>query len=57
MSARHLLTLSLAGMMVALGVVLVVESVIVGGSLGIVLGLLFAAAGSLRVWLLRKGAT
>ena len=40
--------------MVVLGLVLVVEGLIVGGSVGVVLGLLFAAAGVLRIWLVRR---
>jgi hypothetical protein len=43
--------------MVVLGIILVVEGLIVGGSVGVILGLLFVAAGSLRIWLIRRGAT
>jgi hypothetical protein len=50
---RSAATLSLSALMVVLGVVLLVEGAVVGGALGIVLGLLFVAAGSLRIWLLR----
>ncbi len=49
------MVLSLAGLMVALGAVLVVETVATAGfGVGIVLGLLFIAAGSLRIWMLRR---
>lgn len=51
--ARNVATLSLSALMVVLGLVLLVEGVVVGGTLGVVLGLLFVAAGSLRIWLLR----
>lgn len=54
---RHVATLSLSAVMVVLGFVLVVEGLIVGGSVGVLLGLLFVAAGSLRIWLIRRGAT
>jgi hypothetical protein len=43
--------------MVVLGIVLFVEGLVVGGSVGVLLGLLFVAAGSLRIWLIRRGAT
>jgi hypothetical protein len=46
--------LSLAGLMVGLGAVLIVESVVVGGALGLLLGALFVAAGALRIWLARR---
>jgi hypothetical protein len=52
---RQAATLSLSAVMVVLGVVLVVEGLVVGGSVGVVLGLLFAAAGVLRIWLVRRG--
>jgi hypothetical protein len=51
---RQAATLSLSAVMVVLGLVLVVEGLIVGGSVGVVLGLLFAAAGVLRIWLVRR---
>jgi hypothetical protein len=52
---RQAATLSLSAVMVVLGLVLVVEGLVVGGSVGVVLGLLFAAAGVLRIWLVRRG--
>jgi hypothetical protein len=54
---RRRAVLSLALVMVVLGVVLIVETAVVGGSVGFVLGLLFVGAGSLRIWLIRRGAT
>jgi hypothetical protein len=45
---------SMAGLMIALGAVLIVESVVVGGAIGVLLGALFVAAGSLRIWLMRR---
>jgi hypothetical protein len=47
------MVVSMAGVMVALGIVLVIESIWVGGVVGIVLGLLFVGAGALRIWMLR----
>ena len=53
---RDHVVLTLAGVMIVLGVVLIVETVVIGGSVGILLGALFVAAGSLRIWLLRGRA-
>jgi hypothetical protein len=52
---REAATLSLSAVMVVLGLVLLVEGLIVGGSVGVILGLLFVAAGVLRIWLVRRG--
>jgi hypothetical protein len=52
---RQAATLSLSVLMIVLGVVLFVEGLIVRGSVGVVLGLLFVAAGVLRIWLVRRG--
>ena len=49
------MVLSMAGLMVALGAVLVIETVATAGfGVGIVLGLLFIAAGALRIWMLHR---
>lgn len=47
-------TLILSGVLVALGVALIVETVVVGGRLGYLLGALFLLAGSLRIYLTTK---
>ena len=44
-------TLILSGVLVALGVALIVETVVVGGRLGYLLGALFLLAGGLRIYL------
>jgi hypothetical protein len=48
------MVVSMAGLMVALGVVLLIEGIVVRGAVGIVLGLLFVAAGALRIWMLTR---
>ena len=53
---RTLTTIS-ASLLVALGVVMLVVTLWHGGGVGIVLGVLFVAAGAGRLWLLRRRAT
>ena len=49
------IVLSLAGLMVVLGGGMIVLTIAYAGfGVGIVLGLLFIAAGSLRIWLLTR---
>jgi hypothetical protein len=51
------ITLVLSGLMVALGVAIVVRTLAAGGgplATGIVLGLLFVAAGAGRLWVERR---
>jgi hypothetical protein len=52
--ARPTATLALSALLVVLGIVVLVETAIVGGSLGYLLGALLAAAGALRIYLVRK---
>jgi hypothetical protein len=52
--ARSTSTLALSALLVVLGVVVLVETAIVGGSLGYVLGGLLAVAGALRIYLVRR---
>jgi len=47
-------SLALAVVFVGIGVVLVVEAAIVGGTLGYVLGILFVAAGIGRLYVMRQ---
>lgn len=52
---RTLTTIS-ASLLVALGVVMLVVTLWHGGGVGVVLGVLFVAAGGGRLWLLRRKA-
>jgi hypothetical protein len=52
--ARSASTLAFSALLVVLGVVILVETAIVGGGLGYVLGALLAAAGALRIYLVRR---
>jgi hypothetical protein len=52
---RTLTTIS-ASLLVALGVVMFVVTAWHGGGVGLVLGVLFVAAGAGRLWLLRRKA-
>jgi hypothetical protein len=47
-------TVALSTLMAVLGVVLIVETALVGGSLGFLIGALFLAAGSLRLFLVMR---
>lgn len=51
MSVRAWLTTALSGLVVVLGIVLIVETALVGGGLGYLLGALLALAGALRIYL------
>jgi len=51
---RALATVLLAGVTALLGVVLIVETAVVGGSLGFLIGALFLAAGGLRLALVLR---
>jgi hypothetical protein len=53
---RMLTTIS-ASLLVALGVVMLVVTLWHGGGVGILLGMLFIAAGAGRLWLLRRRPT
>jgi hypothetical protein len=53
---RALTTIS-ASLLVALGVVMLVVTLLHGFGVGVVLGVLFIAAGAGRLWLLRRKAT
>lgn len=51
-------TLVLSAALLALGIAMVVTTVARGGgpaSYGVLLGLLFATAGAIRLWVMRKG--
>ncbi len=48
MSARSRATLILSALLVALGLVVIVETVVLGGGIGLVLGVLLVLAGALR---------
>jgi hypothetical protein len=52
-TAYRTATLALALVFVGIGVALLVETAVVGGALGYVIGLLFVAAGAGRLYLLR----
>lgn len=47
-------TLVLSGLAVLLGIVLIIETAIVGGSVGFLLGVLFLLAGGLRIALVLR---
>jgi hypothetical protein len=53
---RTLTTIS-ASLLVALGVVMLVVTLWHGGGIGVLLGVLFIAAGGGRLWLLRRKVT
>ncbi len=48
MSARARATLVLSALLVALGVAVIVETAVLGGGIGLVLGVLLVLAGALR---------
>lgn len=52
--ARSASTLAFSALLVVLGVAILVETAIVGGSLGYLLGTLLALAGALRIYLVRR---
>jgi hypothetical protein len=47
-------TVVLSALMAALGVVLIVQTALLGGSLGLLIGALLLAAGSLRLFLVLR---
>jgi hypothetical protein len=49
--ARGRATIALSVVLVVLGIVLIVETTVVGGNLGYLLGVLFVLAGVLRLYL------
>ena len=49
--ARTRATLVLSGLLIALGLALIVETAVLGGGLGLLLGVLFVLAGGLRLYL------
>jgi hypothetical protein len=48
-------TLAVSAVLVCIGVVLVVETALVGGAIGYLLGVLFVLAGAFRAYLTRLG--
>ncbi|HEV2590633.1 MAG TPA: hypothetical protein VGU02_01950 [Gaiellaceae bacterium] len=50
----RMLTISLAALTILLGLVIFVIGAVHGGTSGMVIGALFAAAGSGRLWLMRR---
>jgi hypothetical protein len=50
-NARTRATIFLSGALVVLGVAVIVETAVVGGGVGYVLGVLFALGGGLRLYL------
>ena len=46
--------LSIAAVTVALGIAILIVTITRGGGVGLLLGVLFIAAGSLRIWLIRR---
>jgi hypothetical protein len=52
--ARSASTFAFSALLVVLGIVILVETAIVGGSLGYLLGGLLALAGALRIYLVTR---
>lgn len=52
-SARRRVTAAVSFLLVALGLTVLVETIVVGGELGFLFGALLVLGGVLRVWLLR----
>jgi drug/metabolite transporter (DMT)-like permease len=52
--ARSGWTFALSALLVVLGLVILVETVVVGGRLGYLLGALLALAGALRIYLVTR---
>ena len=48
-------TIAISAVLVILGVAILVETAMVGGGIGYLLGALFAAAGGLRLYLAARG--
>ena len=55
MKAYRAAALALAIVFVGIGVALIVEAALVGGTTGFLLGALFIAAGAGRLYLMRRG--
>jgi len=47
-------SVAISGLLAVLGIVLIVETALLGGGIGFLLGALFLLAGSLRIYLLRR---
>lgn len=47
-------TVVISGLLALMGIVLIVETALLGGGIGFLLGTLFLLAGGLRVYLLRR---
>jgi hypothetical protein len=52
---RERATRILSAVLVALGLVILVQTAVRGGGIGYLLGVLMIGAGALRIWLLRRG--
>ena len=52
-NARTWATAAISLLLAALGVAVLIETIVVGGELGFLLGALLLLAGVLRIWLLR----
>jgi hypothetical protein len=52
--ARARFTLATSALLVVAGVVIAVQGVLAGGTLGVLVGAMFAAAGALRIYLIRR---
>jgi hypothetical protein len=53
--APRSVTIAISAVLVILGVAILVETVLVGGGIGYLLGVLFASAGALRLYLSMRG--
>jgi hypothetical protein len=53
--APRSVTIAISAVLVILGVAILVETVLVGGGIGYLLGALFASAGALRLYLSVRG--
>jgi hypothetical protein len=53
--APRSVTIAISAVLVILGVAILVETVLVGGGIGYLLGVLFASAGALRLYLSVRG--
>ncbi|MBW8741377.1 MAG: hypothetical protein ACJ747_00270 [Gaiellaceae bacterium] len=56
MRAYGVATAALAIVFVGIGIALIVETVVVGGAIGYLFGLLFVAGGVARLYVLRRSA-
>lgn len=53
--APRSVTIAISAVLVILGIAILVETVLVGGGIGYLLGVLFASAGALRLYLSVRG--